>query len=96
MQESVEHRRGDSLIGHELCPLRERPIRGHDDGAGFVAGVDELEEDMSLLGRQGLVTDLVDEQDIRLTEPGKRLPETILLPGADKALHGIAAAQVIG
>lgn len=45
-----------------VVPFGEAPIRGEDHGAPLMAGVDELEEQISAAGDDRQVADLVDDQ----------------------------------
>jgi hypothetical protein len=47
VQQSVEQCRGHHRIAEHLAPLGEAPVGGEDHGALFVAGVDELEEQIA-------------------------------------------------
>lgn len=44
MQQAIEQRGGDHGIADDVGPLAEAAVAGHDHGAAFVAGVDQLEE----------------------------------------------------
>lgn len=44
MDEAVDHRRGDEVIGERLAPPSERQVAGDHDRADLTAGGDHLEE----------------------------------------------------
>ena len=50
VQEPVEQRRGDDGVTEDLAPFGEASVRGQDHGAFFIAGVDELEEQIAAAG----------------------------------------------
>ena len=62
VDEAVDHGRGDDVVAEHLAPTAERLVRGHDQRGAFVAGRDELEEQVGGLGFEGDVADLVDDQ----------------------------------
>ena len=82
VQQPIQHRRRHRFVRHELGPLRERPIGCQYNGPGFVADIDELKEDVGLLGREGLMSDLIEQKDIRLAEPRQSLPMLMRQPPA--------------
>jgi len=47
VQEPVEQRRGDDGVTEDLAPFGEASVRRQDHGAFFIAGVDELEEQIA-------------------------------------------------
>ena len=50
VEQPVEERGGDDGIAEDLAPFGEAAVRGEDHGALFVAGVDELEEEIAAAG----------------------------------------------
>jgi hypothetical protein len=44
VDESVDHRGSDDVITEHFAPAAERLVAGHDQRCAFVAGADELEE----------------------------------------------------
>ena len=48
VDEAVDHGQGHGGIREDLAPLTERLVCGDEDGAAFVAGTDELEQDAGL------------------------------------------------
>lgn len=57
MQEPVEQCRGDHGVAEEFAPLGETAVGGEDHGTSFVAGVDELEEQVHAVAIDGGVAD---------------------------------------
>ena len=62
VQEPVEQCGRDDRIAEDLTPFREAAVRGEDHGPLFVAGVDELEEQVGAAGCDRKVADLIDNQ----------------------------------
>jgi len=61
VDESVDHRGGDDLVAEDLAPAAEGQVAGDHDRALFVAGGDELEEQVRRVVVEGYVADLVDD-----------------------------------
>src|SRR3954454_6989143 len=62
VDEAVDHGGGHDVVGEDLAPAPERLVAGADEGGAFVAGRDELEEQVRRLGLERDVADLVDDQ----------------------------------
>lgn len=62
VKKPVEQCRGDHGVPKNLTPLGKPAVRGQDHGAFFVAGVDQLEEQISATRHDGQVADFVDDQ----------------------------------
>ena len=62
VDEAVDHGGGDDVVGEGFAPAAEGKVAGDDDGALFVAGCDELEEQVGCVGVEGQVADLVDDE----------------------------------
>ena len=60
MDQPVDHRGGDDVVGEGLAPASEGQVRGDQDRALFVAGGDELEEQVRRVLVERDVADLVD------------------------------------
>ena len=73
VKEPVQEGRGDDGIIKNFAPFGKAAIGGEDHGALFVAGVDELEEQIAAAGNDGQVADFVDD------EQGKSAEEPDLL-----------------
>src|SRR5574344_1197702 len=95
MKKPVERRRRDSLITHQLRPFSERLAAGHNNRTCFISCIYELKEDMGLLGSERLISDLVNQQHIRLAEPVEFSSEPVLLLRLHQFLHQIMARHVI-
>ena len=59
VKEPVQEGRGHDGITEELAPFGKAAVGGEDHGAFFVAGVDELEEQIAAAGNDGQVADFV-------------------------------------
>ena len=55
-------------IGEDLAPLTERLVCGDQDGAAFVAGTDELEQDAGLGLILADVGEVVEDQEVETVE----------------------------
>ena len=66
VEQPVEQRGGDDGIAEDVAPFGEAAVGGEDHGALFVAGVDELEEEIAAAGNDRQVADLVDDQEAML------------------------------
>jgi hypothetical protein len=60
VEEAIEQGGGDDWVAEEVAPFGETAVRGEDHGTFFVAGVDQLEEevgaavaDRQVTGRSG-------------------------------------------
>ena len=62
VKQSVEQGRRDDGIAENVAPFGKAAVRGEDHCALFVAGVDELEEQIAAARRDREVSDLVDDQ----------------------------------
>jgi hypothetical protein len=62
VDQPVDHGRGDHVVAEDLAPAAEWLVRGHDQRGAFVAGRDQLEEQVGRLRLEGDVADLVDDQ----------------------------------
>lgn len=62
MQETVQQRSCHNRVAKNLAPFGEAAIGGQDHCAFFVAGVDQLEEQVCATVADGQVTNFVDDQ----------------------------------
>ena len=62
VDEPVDHGGGDGVVAEDLTPAGEVLVAGDDEAGAFVAGLDELEEQVGGLWFEGDVADLVDDQ----------------------------------
>ena len=60
MDDAVDHRGGDCLVAEHAGPAGERQVAGEHERGVFVAGADELEEQVRGVLFEGQVADLVD------------------------------------
>ena len=71
VDESVDHGGGDYIVAEDFTPAAEDLVAGHDQAGPFVAGADELEEQVGGFGFEGDVADLVDDQQWVATQPNE-------------------------
>ena len=76
VKQSVEQSRGDDGVSEDLAPFGEAAIGSQDHGALFVAGIDELEEQIAAAGDHRQVSDLVDDQQGEATEEANLLTQS--------------------
>ena len=62
VDEAVDHGGGDDVVAEHFAPAAEGLVDGDDQGGAFVAGGDELEEQVRRFGFEGDVADLVDDE----------------------------------
>ena len=62
VDEPVDHGGGDDVVAEDLAPAAEGFVGGDDQRGSFVAGGDELEEQVGGLGLEGDVADFVDDE----------------------------------
>src|SRR3546814_6923715 len=82
MEQSIEERGGDDRIAEHLAPFGKAAVGGEDHGAAFIAGVDQLEEQVAAAWDDRQVADLVDDQQGRSAEEADALRQTTLALGA--------------
>ena len=63
VDEAVDHGGGDDGVAQHFAPPSEGLVRGDDHRGAFVAGGDELEEQVGGLGFEGDVADFVDDDE---------------------------------
>ena len=81
VKKPVQEGRGDDGITKDLAPFGEAAVGGEDHGAFFVAGVDELEEQIAAAGDDRQVADLVDDQEGEAAEEPDLLAQAALAFG---------------
>jgi site-specific DNA recombinase len=64
VQQAVEQADGSSVLGQEPAPLVEGPVRGDADGAAFVGGGDDAEEQLRAGVIQRREPDLADDDQV--------------------------------
>ena len=62
MQKPVQQRGGDNRTAEDFTPFGKAAVGREDHRALFVAGVDELEEQIASAGHDRQVADLVDDE----------------------------------
>ncbi len=73
VDDAVDHRGGDGLVSEDAAPAGERQVAGEDQRGVFVAGGDELEEQVRGVLLEGEVADLVDDDQPVAAQPGELL-----------------------
>ena len=96
VEKPVQRRTGDSLITHYLRPSSKWLVRRNDHASLLIPGIHYLEEQVRLFGRQLLITDFIDEQQVRFPEPDQSALEPVVLPGQDQVLDEVDAGGVVG
>src|SRR5690606_19917049 len=71
MDDAVDHCGGDDLVSEDAGPGAEWQVAGQDEGGVFVAGGDELEEEVGGVLLEGEVADLVDDDQPVAAQPGQ-------------------------
>jgi hypothetical protein len=62
VEKTIEQRGGDDGVAEDLTPFGKAAVRREDHCAAFVAGVDELEEQISAAWDDRQVTDLINDE----------------------------------
>ena len=62
VDEPVDHGGGDDVVAEDFAPAAEGLVAGDDQAGAFVAGGDELEEQVRGFGFERDVADLVDDE----------------------------------
>ena len=62
MKQPVEQRGGDDRIAEDVAPFGKAAVGSEDHGALFVAGIDELEEQVGAAWGNRQIADLVDDE----------------------------------
>ncbi len=81
VDDAVDHRGGDGLVAEDAAPAGERQVAGQDERGVFVAGGDELEEQVRGVLLEGQVADLVDDDQSVAAQLGELLREPAALGG---------------
>lgn len=62
VDEPDDHGSGDDVVAEDVTPAGERHVRRDDEGCVFVAGCDQLEEQVPGVGVERDVADFIDDQ----------------------------------
>ncbi len=81
VDEAIDHGGGDGGVPEHLAPTAERLVRGDDHRRSFVAGGDELEEEVGGFAVEGDVADLVDDEQRDASESDELFVESALVVG---------------
>lgn len=84
MEEPVQESGGDDGAAEDLAPFGEAAVRGQDHRAFFVAGIDQLEEQVATAGRHRQVSDLIDDEQRCAAEEADALAQGTLAFGLGK------------
>ena len=82
VEQPVEEGGGDDWVAEDISPFGEAAVGGEDHGALFVAGVDELEEQIAAARDDGQVADLVDHQQAGPAEEPQAFGQSSLAFGS--------------
>jgi hypothetical protein len=63
VDDAVDHGCGDTLVSEDVSPAGEGQVAGQDQAGVFVAGADELEEQVRGVLFEGDVADFVDDDE---------------------------------
>ena len=85
VHEAVDHGGDDGGVAEGFTPAAEGLVGGDDERGAFVAGADELEEEVGGFGFEGDVSDLVDDQQRGAAEAGEFGVEASLGVGVGEA-----------
>src|SRR5262245_61862025 len=66
VQQPIEDRRGQDIVAEDGSPLRHELIRGDEQAGALVATRDQLEKEMRAAALKRQVSELVDDQQLRL------------------------------
>ena len=75
VDEAVDHGGGDDVVAEHFAPAAEGFVGGDDQRGPFVAGGDQLEEQVGGFGFEGDVADLVDDEQRVAAQPGELVLE---------------------
>jgi hypothetical protein len=76
VDQSADHGCSHDGVAEDFAPSSERLVGGDDDGGSFVAGGDELEEQVGGVGFEGDVSDFVDYEQGDPSQAGELCLET--------------------
>jgi len=81
VEQTIEECRGDHRVTENFTPFGKAAIAGQDHGALFVAGIDELEEEVGAAVGDREVANLVDDEERGPAVEADLLDETALTLG---------------
>ena len=91
VDEAVDHGGGDDVVAEDLAPAAEGLVGGDDQRGAFVAGGDELEEQVGGFGFEGDVADLVDDEERVAAESAELVLEPAGVVGVGEPVDPLAA-----
>lgn len=86
VHEAVDHGCGDDVVAEDFTPPADGLVAGHDQAGAFVAGRDELEEQVGCFGFEWDVSDLVDDQQRDECEFDQFVLEAVAVVGGGEAV----------
>src|SRR5690242_16375249 len=81
VEQPIKQGGGDDGIAKDLSPLGKAAVGGQDHRALFVAGIDELKEEITAAVHDRQITDLVDDEQRGAAEPADALAQLTLTLG---------------
>src|SRR5271165_4458160 len=79
----------DRWLAEHLAPFGKAAVGGEDHRAALVAGVDQLEEQISGAGAEAEIADLVDDQQLGAAEMADALAQPALAVGAGEIVDDV-------
>ena len=92
--EPVEQRDGGGLVGQEPSPVLERAVRADGDGASFVAGGDEAEQELAAGVIERGEADLVDDDEVVAAHGFDGFADGVVGDGAVEVLDEFDGGEV--
>lgn len=96
VDEPVDHGGCDDVVGEDLAPPAEGHVRGDEDRALFVAGHDELKQQVRGVVIEGDLANLVDDDELVSLEPFRVLLEASGGETTDPVRRGVEQHRVAG
>src|SRR5512132_2723749 len=96
MEEPIEQRRGDDRVAEDVAPFGEAAVGGEDHRPLFVAGIDQLEEQVAAAGDDRQVADLVDDEQRGAAEPADAFAQASLAFGPGQRGDDVGEAREVG
>lgn len=94
--EPVEDGVGQRGVAHVVVPELEGKLAGDDGGGAAVAVLEDLQEIPTIAVAHGGKSQVIDEQDVDLGDPGKELAVAAVGAGQGELLEETGAADVEG
>ena len=94
VEEPVEETDRGGVLGEELAPLLERPVRCDTEGPAFVGRGDEPEEQFGAGGVHRREPDFVDQDQVRAQDLGDGLADGVVGQGWDCLINGVTGSAL--